>query len=71
MSLTSRINHLKVSSCDIVKFFVQNLRISTLILVFKCSTSDENDNEGVPEFSEKHSSTDPVSMLTSNSLSFH
>jgi len=47
MSLTSRINHLKVSFCDIVKFFVQNLRISTLILVFKCPTSDENDNEGV------------------------
>ena len=47
MSLTSRINHLKVSSCDIVKFFVQNLRISTLILVFKCPTSDENDNKGV------------------------
>ena len=70
MSLTSRINHLKESSCDIVKFFVQNLRISTLILVFKYSTSDENDNEGVPEFSGKHSSTDPVSMLTSNSLSF-
>ena len=69
MSLTSRINHLKVSSCDIVKFFAQNLRISTLFLVFKCSTSDENDNESVPESSEKHNSTDPVSMLTSNSLS--
>ena len=70
MRLTFRINHLKVSSCDIVKFFVQNLRISILILVFQCSTSDENDNEGVPESSEKHSSTAPVSMLTSNSLSF-
>ena len=67
MSLLSRINQLKVRSCDMMKFSAQNLRISTLILVFKCSTSDENDNEGVPDSPEKHNSIDLVSTLTSNS----
>lgn len=66
MSLLSRINQLKVRSCDMMKFSAQNLRISTLILVFKFSTSDENDN--VPVSPEKHNSIDLVSTLTSNSL---
>lgn len=52
-----------------MKFSAQNLKISTPILVFKFSTSDENDNESVPDSSEKQNSIDLVSTLNSNSLS--